>query len=262
MKRIGTGMAVVLALAALAAVCWVKVRSPLVVGTDATRPPLAALGGENGTEVVGYEVEVAKAIAAKLGKPLEVVNLPREALWPALATGRVDLVMAGMAIEESVPGVVFSDPYYEAGLVGLILAGGESPASREELRERKIGAMEGSKGAGVALELAGKDNVRLAATMKDAVVDLMNSKVEAAIVDEQAARQFVKLHPELEPVRLDFGSESYGVAVRQGDARRLGKINEALAELRADGRQERLVQEWMVRMVDIRALPEETESVP
>ena len=258
MKRIGTGMAAGLALAALAAVCWMIARSPLVVGMDATRPPLASLGGESGAAVEGYEVEVARAIAAKLGKPLEIVNLPREALWPALATGRVDLVMAGMAIGDSVPGVEFSDPYYEAGPAMLVLAGGGVPGAKEELRGRKIGAVKGSKGAEVAMALAGKENVRLAATMKDGVVDLMNSKVEAAIVDEQAARQFIQINPELVQVGWDLGREAYGVAVRQGDGRRLGKVNEALAELKADGRQELLVQEWMVRMVDIRALPEES----
>ena len=254
MKKFVLGTMAVLAVVALFSACGKKDGTRyLVMGTNAEFPPFETRGGEGGAEVVGFDVEVAKAIAAKVGLPLKVEDMKFDSLLPALSAGKVDLVLAGMTITpERAQNVDFSVPYYKATQVVLILAGGPVPATKEELKGLKIAVQLGTTGDGLAAEITGQENVRQFTSAMDAVVEMMNSKVDAVIIDEQPALQFAEKNPELMLVRLAFDDEFYGVAVKKGNAELLAKVNEALAEIAADGRYDQFVDQWMVKIMDIR----------
>jgi polar amino acid transport system substrate-binding protein len=260
MKKILFGALTVLALVALLAACSRKDNTKyLVMGTNAEFPPFETRGGADGSEVVGFDVEVAKAIAAKVGLPLKVEDMKFDSLLPALDAGKVDLVLAGMTITpERAQNVDFSTPYYKATQVVLIRAGDPVPAAKEELKGRTIAVQLGTTGDGAAVEITGQENVRQFTSTMDAVVELMNSKVDFVIIDEQPAIQFQKKNAQdLQLVRLAFDDEFYGVAVKKGNAELLAKINEALVEIAADGRYDQAVDQWMVQMVS--AAPEASE---
>ena len=252
MKKILCGTVAVLALAALLAACGRKDSTKyLVMGTNAEFPPFETRGGANGSEVVGFDVEVARAIAAKAGLPLKIEDMKFDSLLPALSAGKVDLVLAGMTItDERSRNVDFSTPYYKATQVVLILAGSPIPQTKEDLKGVKIAVQLGTTGDGAAVEIAGQDNVRQFTSAMDAVVELMNGKVECVVIDEQPAIQFAKKNPELMLVRPQFDDEFYGVAVKKGNAELLAKVNEALAEIAADGRYDQFVDRWMVQGAD------------
>ena len=252
MKKFLFGTLTVLALVALLAACGKKEATKyLVMGTNAEFPPFETRGGEGGQEVVGFDVEVAKAIAAKVGLPLKVEDMKFDSLLPALSGGKVDMVLAGMTINpERAQNVDFSAPYYKATQVVLILAGSPVPQSKEDLKGLKIAVQLGTTGDGVATEITGQENVRQFTSTMDAVVELMNSKVDAVVIDEQPALQFAKKNPELMLNRVAFDDEFYGVAVKKGNAELLAKVNEALAEIAADGRYDQFVDQWMVKMAD------------
>ena len=219
----------------------------LVMGTNAEFPPFETRGGADGTEVVGFDVEVARAIAAKVGLPLRIEDMKFDSLLPALNAGKVDLVLAGMTItEERARNVDFSEPYYKATQVVLVRGDSAVPESKEALKGQVIAVQLGTTGDGMAAEITGQENVRQFTSAMDAVVELMNRKVEAVIIDEQPALQFVKKNPGLVLVRLAFDDEFYGVAVKKGNAELRAKVNEALAEIAADGRYEQFVNQWMV----------------
>ena len=251
MKKILCGTVAVLALAALLAACGKKDTTKyLVMGTNAEFPPFETRGGANGSEVVGFDVEVARAIAAKAGLPLKIEDMKFDSLLPALDAGKVDMVLAGMTITpDRAKNVDFSDPYYKATQVVLIRKGDPVPTSKEDLKGRTISVQLGTTGDGAAAEIAGQENVRQFTSMIDAVVELMNSKVDFTVLDEQPAINFQKKNPaDLELVRLAFDDEYYGVAVKKGNAELLAQINEALAEIAAGGRYDRFVDHWMVQM--------------
>ena len=252
MKKILFGTLTVLAMAALLAACGKKEAGKvLVMGTNAEFPPFETRGGANGSEIVGFDVEVAKAIAAKVGLPLKIEDMKFDSLLPALSAGKVDLVLAGMTItDERSQNVDFSTPYYKATQVVLILAGSPIPQTKEDLKGVKIAVQLGTTGDGAAVEIAGQDNVRQFTSAMDAVVELMNGKVECVVIDEQPAIQFAKKNPELMLVRPQFDDEFYGVAVKKGNAELLAKVNEALAEIAADGRYDQFVDRWMVQAAD------------
>ena len=249
MKKFLFGTLTVLAMAALLAACGKKDAAKyLVMGTNAEFPPFETRGGANGSEVVGFDVEVAKAIAAKVGLPLKIEDMKFDSLLPALSAGKVDLVLAGMTITpERAQNVDFSSPYYKATQVVLILAGSPVPQSKEDLKGVKIAVQLGTTGDGAAVEIAGQENVSEFTSAMDAVVELMNSKVECVVIDEQPALQFLKKNPELMLARPEFDDEFYGVAVKKGNAELLAKVNEALAEISSDGRYDQFVDQWMVQ---------------
>lgn len=238
---------VILMLAAVLAGCGKCNRTKyLVMGTDAEFPPFESR--DNG-EVVGFDVEVARVIAAKVGLPLKIADMDFERLLPTLAAGEVDMVLAGLTITpERAQTVDFSVPYYKAKQVALVLKGGAIPKTKEDLRGRKLAALVGSTGDEVATELTGEKKVRQCTSTMEAVVSLMNSRVYAVIIDEQPARLFAKKNPELKLVDLDFEDEFYGVAIQKGNTELRAKIDEALLEIVADGRYEQFVDDWMVRM--------------
>lgn len=242
-------IALALAIAALAAWFVVLGRPPrLKLGTCANFPPFE-FREEGGID--GFDVELARAIAATAGLKLKIVDLEFNELIPALVKGQVDLVLAALSITEERRAVVdFSAPYYRATQVALIRQGEPAPASQEDLRGRRIGAQLGTTGAGAAEELAASEDIRRANSPLGAVVDLMNGRVEAVILDEQPAIRFAQKSPGLRWVRLGFEEEFYGVAVKPGNAALLETVNQTLAEMAADGRRDRLTDRWMVRMTD------------
>ncbi len=249
MKKFLFGSLTILAVAVLLAACGQKDTTKyLVMGTNAEFPPFETLGGTDGSEVVGFDVEVAKAIAAKVGLPLKIEDMKFDSLLPALGAGKVDMVLAGMTInEERRQNVDFSAPYYKATQVVLVPAdSGFVPASKDDLKGKIIAVQLGTTGDGVAAEITGQDNVRPFTSAMDAVVELTNKKVDCVVIDEQPALQFAKKNPQLSLIRLAFDDEFYGVAVKKGNAELLAKINEALAEIAADGRYDRFVEQWMV----------------
>lgn len=248
MKKFGFGAAVVLAAAVwLAAGCGRKDANILKLGTDARFPPFEMRGDATSAKVVGFDVDVARAIAAGAGKKLEIVEMDVERLLPALADGQVDFAMATFPLDgEGRELVDFSAPYYDASPVAVILAGGFVPETKEELKGMRTAAVAGTPAYAAAEEFASADQLRAVATPLAAAVDLMNSQVDLAMLDEQPADVLAARHPELMLVRPGFATVGYGVAVRKGDTNLLAVVDRTVAEMKADGRLQQLVERWVV----------------
>lgn len=239
----------ILALGTWLAACAKKAEpQALVLGTNAEFPPFETLGGKDGAEVVGFDVEVAKAIAAKAGRPLAIRNMPFDRLLPALAAGQLDFVLAGLTITpERAQAVDFSEPYYKATQAVLVLAGGAVPEKKDELKGMAIGVQRGTTGEQAAADLVGREKVRPFSSVSAAAAELLKGGVDAVIVDEQPAIQLVRKEPRLALVRLGFEDEYYGVAVRPGDAALLATVNDALADIQTDGRYDLFLDQWLLQ---------------
>ena len=249
MKKFWIGSAMVLAAAALLAGCGRKDATKyLVMGTDAKFPPFEMRGGPESKDVVGFDVAVAQAIAAKVGRPLKIVEMDFDRLLPALAEGKVDLVLAALSITPERRALVdFSVPYYKATQVALILAGEPVPQTNEELKGMRTAAQAGTTGYAIAEDLTSAENLRAVASPQAAAVDLMNSQVDLVILDEQPAIHLAERNPELYLIRPEFDEEFYGVAVRKGNTNLLETVDQALGEISADGRYDQFVDRWLIR---------------
>ena len=239
----------VMAAAVLLAGCGQKDANVLTLGTDAERPPLAQRTGDT---VAGFEIDLAEAIAQEAGKALKIVALSADKLLPALAAGKVDLVLAGLETSGEPPAeVAYSEPYYKARQMALILAGGPVPESQEELRGGRVGALAGTPGAVAAADLTAAENLRFVAAPMAAARDLMNSQLDTAILDEETAVFLAEHHPELMLIDPGYPAASYAAAVRKSDTNLLAAVNRTLAATAADGRREKLVGKWLIYEADV-----------
>ena len=116
----------------------------IVMGTNAEFPPFEYREGE---KVVGFDVEIAKKIAEKLGAELQIEDMTFDGLIPALEAGKIDFIAAGMSItEERKKNVDFSNGYYKASQVIITLKDNTEINGPEDLENKTIGVQLGTTG--------------------------------------------------------------------------------------------------------------------
>lgn len=202
----------------------------IVMGTNAAFPPFEQV---EGTEVVGFDVDLAKAIAEKLGKELVIEDMEFASLINAVNTGKIDFIAAGMTInEERAAQVDFTAPYFQSKQV-IIVAEGADIATAEDLEGKKVGVQLGTTGDLFATD-AGLNPVQFDKGAL-AVMDLVNAKIDAVILDEEPAKLIVANQTGVQIIEAPFIDEQYGIAVKKGNTELLTQIDEILAEMQADG---------------------------
>lgn len=202
--------------------------------TEATFPPYEF---RQGTEVVGIDVEICKAIAAELGKTLKIEDVEFDSVLPSLIANKAELAAAGITVNEDRKKMVdFSDPYVETGIV--IISPTAAPIkTAEEAKGKRIGVQNGTTSADYCVEQLGQEPDRFDspasafAALKVGKVDLVISDVDPAenLVKDQAGYAITS-----EPRFLT--SESYAVAIKKGQPELLATINKVIANLKETGK--------------------------
>ena len=217
--------------AALFCGCSRQDSSTVKMITEATFPPYEFLRGQ---EIVGIDVEICRAVAAKLGKDFKVETVDFDSVIPAVISGKADLAAAGITVtEDRKKNVDFSIPYVKTGIVVIYRksAGFAGPA---QLKGRKIGVQGGTTSETYVLEQLKQEPDR-SRSPAEAVAALKSGRVDFVIADIDPAKNCVKGEPDL--AISDFvTSEEYAVAIRKGQPELLKAINETIAEIKADGR--------------------------
>jgi polar amino acid transport system substrate-binding protein len=210
----------------------------LVVGTDAAYAPFESQD-EKG-EIVGFDIEVVKAIAAKAGLEVKFVNTPWEGIFNALAQGDRDLLVSAITItDERRQTMDFSAPYFDAHQ--LIAVKGDSQIARfEDLKPLKVGVQTGTTGDEVVTNLLGKDStaIKRFESTPLALKELEAGGVDAVVADNGVVVHYVANNQGAQFKTVNdtaFTPEQYGIAVKKGNAELLEKINKGLADIRADG---------------------------
>ncbi|OQY40030.1 MAG: basic amino acid ABC transporter substrate-binding protein [Spirochaetaceae bacterium 4572_7] len=216
----------------------------ITMGTNAYFPPFESIGGASGDEIVGFDVEIAKAIAQKAGLKLEIKDLEFDTLLTALNAEKVDFVIAGMTItEKRAKSVNFSTPYYEATQAVIVQTSNNDIVTKDDIKNKKIAVQLGTTGNGVADDFS--KSVTAFNTGFEAIMELKNGKVDLIIIDEQPALAFLKKNSDLKIVEMKFEPEFYGIAVKKGNLDTLEIINATLQELKSSGKYDELMSEFM-----------------
>ncbi len=207
----------------------------LIWGTNAAFEPYEYMEGDS---VVGIDAEIADAIAAKLGLTAQVENMDFDAIVPAVTTGKVDIGLAGMTIDEDrLKNVNFSTPYVEAGQA-IIVKDGSDIASAADLSGKVIGVQRGTTGDEYVSDDAngvGAASVERYANGPDAAQALLTDKIDAVVIDNEPAKKLVANADGLVKLDETLTSEQYAIAVAKDNTALLDAVNNALAELEADG---------------------------
>ena len=206
------------------------------MGTEASYPPYEFLRGR---EVVGVDVEVCRAVAEKVGRPLRVVNVDFDAVIASVVSGKADLAAAGLTVtEDRRTSVDFSDPYLTTGLV-VIYRKADPVLTGAACKGRRIGVQGGTTSDDYVVRELHEEPERFRSDA-EAVVALKGGRCDVVICDLILARNCIRGVSELALSDL-ITTEEYAIAVRKGRPDLLRAINETLRELKADGRLDR----WM-----------------
>ena len=204
--------------------------------TEASYPPYEFLRGR---EVVGVDVEVCRAVAEKVGRPLRVVNVDFDAVIASVVSGKADLAAAGLTVtEDRRKSVDFSDPYLTTGLV-VIYRKADPVLTGAACKGRRIGVQGGTTSDDYVVRELHEEPERFRSDA-EAVVALKGGRCDVVICDLILARNCIRGVSELALSDL-ITTEEYAIAVRKGRPDLLRAINETLRELKADGRLDR----WM-----------------
>ena len=229
---------------------WARIQQEglMRVGMDASWPPFEYIDGSTG-QIVGLDVDLARAIGQRLGVEVELVNVGFDSLYDALYVGRFDAIVSALPYDPLLyADVAYSISYFNAGQVLVV---SESANRRigevNDLTGKRLGVEWGSEGDVVARRLQRKiEGLSLEnyMTPQDVLSALKEGEVEAAIADAVSAHQFIAAEGDVQVVGDPLTDELYVIAVQLDSPLFLKAINEALVGVREDGTLERLQGKW------------------
>ncbi len=213
----------------------------LIMATNAYFEPYEYYEGEN---VVGIDVEIATAIAEKLGMTLEVEDMEFDSIIAAVNSGKAHIGAAGMTVtEDRLQNVDFTDPYTTATQVIIVQEGSEI-AGADDLSGKKIGVQLGTTGDIYASDVEGATIEQYNKGM-DAVQALANGIIDAVIIDNEPAKQFVAKAEGLKILDEEFVIEEYAIAIAKGNEELLDDVNKALDAIIADGTVKGIIDKYI-----------------
>ena len=228
---------------------WARIQREGVmrVGTDPSWPPFEYIDEATG-QIVGFDVDLARAVGQRLGVEVELVNVGFDSLYDALYVGRFDAIVSALPYDPLLYGdVAYSISYFNAGQVLVVRTDEREISEVEDLSGKRLGVEWGSEGDVVGRRLQRKiEGLKLENYMapQDVLRALKGGEVEAAIVDAVSAYQFIAVEGGVQVVGHPLTDELYVVAVRLDSPLLLRAINEALVEMREDGTLERIQAKW------------------
>ncbi len=221
----------------------------LVVGTEPTFPPFDTTA-EDGS-ITGFDMELIQAIAEDQGFEVEFRSMEFDGLITALQTNVIDIIAAGMdATEARAEQVDFSDPYWEASLIVAVANDNDTIKSIDDLTpDMKVAAQIGTTGASKVEQLREEGKIGEAVILNGvdtAMLQLANGDVQAVINDTPVTAAYIAKQPDKIKMVGDEIKESdpYAIAVQKGNTELLEKINAGLANVKADGTFDKLIEKW------------------
>ena len=209
----------------------------LRIGTEGAYPPFNGIDASG--QAVGFDLDIGKALCAKMKTECEVVTSDWDGIIPALNAKKFDFIVASMSItDERKQAVDFTDPYYTNKLQFVAPKSVDFKTDKDSLKGKVIGAQRATI-AGTWLEdnMADVVTIKLYDTQENAYLDLSSGRLDGVLADKFVQYDWLKSDAgkefefKGEPV---FDNDKIGIAVRKGDPLR-EKLNAALKEIVADG---------------------------
>lgn len=221
----------------------------LTMSTNASFPPYEMVADDGSFE--GIDIEVAGAIAEKLGLELQVDDMGFDAALQAAQTGKSDMVMAGVTVTEERQAVMdFSNSY--ANGVQVVIVKEDSPIQTLDdlANANMIGCQMGTTGYIYCSDTVenggyGEDHVTPYDDGAAAVQALVNGQIDAVVIDNMPAQEYVAANPGLRILDTEYANEDYAIGVAKGNTALLDAINGALEELTNDGTIQSIVDKYI-----------------
>ena len=223
--------------AAFALVSQAAVADKLRIGTEGAYPPFNLLDASG--KVVGFDMDIAHALCAKMKAECEVVTSDWDGIIPALNAKKFDFIVASMSItDERKQAVDFTDPYYTNKLQFIGPKSAKVSVDKVGLKGKAVGTQRATiAGEWLEKNMGDAVDLKLYDTQENAYLDLSSGRIDLVLGDVFVNWGWLKSDAgkdfefKGEPV---FDNDKIGIAVRKNDPLR-EKLNAALKEIIADG---------------------------
>jgi polar amino acid transport system substrate-binding protein len=225
---------------------------PLRVGVAATREPFSFVDKDG--RVTGHDGELARRIAQRLRRPIEFHNMKFMSLIPALASGKIDMIVTGMtATDERRKSVDFTQSYFanaqvllvrKSGAAAAVAGGGLELRSHDDLGDKRIGVMLGTVYDGYAAKMWPKADIQHYQAFPDLILALDAGKVDAILYDAEPLREILRERPDLTRLGPPLFTLPMGIGFRKGNPLR-EQFNRFLGEIRRNGVYDDMTTRWI-----------------
>ncbi|MEI0448105.1 amino acid ABC transporter substrate-binding protein [Brachyspira intermedia] len=228
----------------------VKDAGKLVLGLDDTFAPMG-FRDENG-EVVGFDIDLAREVANRLGVALEIKPIEWSSSILSLNKGDVDVLWNGVTINEARKQQInFSKPYLNNKLVIVKAVDDNTINSKDDLSGKVLGVQVGSNDEALTADPSSKNakEIRRYDVNVNAFLDLQAKRIDAVVIDEVAAQYYIaeKKAPFVVVENSPLTEELYGIGFRKSDAKLLAEVDKILDEMRADGTAAKISEKWFAK---------------
>ena len=226
----------------------------LIMATNAQFPPYEMVAdgeGFNGTGFEGIDVEIASAIAGKLGLELQIDDMEFTSALTAVQNNAADVILAGLTYNAERDEVLDFTDSYSTGVQVVIVTEDSDITSIDDLaNDKMIGTQAGTTGWSLASASPedggyGEDHVNGYDSGALAVQALLNGQIDAVIIDNAPAEEFVAANEGLKILETPWITEDYCAAVDEGNTALLEAINSALVELIDDGTVQEILDKYI-----------------
>ena len=214
----------------------------LTMATNAAFPPYEMT--TDAGEFEGIDIETAQAIADKLGLELQIDDMDFDAALLSVQQGKADIVMAGVTVTDERKAVMDFSDSYATGIQSIIVPEGSDIASPDDLAGKKIGTQRGTTGYIYCSDHFGDENVVAYDDGLTAVQALNNGQVDAVVIDNAPAQEFIAANPGLKILDTSYAEEDYAIGMAKGSSLE-DAVNAALKELKADGTLQSIVDKYI-----------------
>ena len=221
----------------------------LTISTNAQFPPYESVAddgkGYEGTGFEGIDIEIAYALAQKLGLELVVDDMDFDSALSAVQTGKSDIVAAGVTVTPERQNTMSFTDSYANGVQVVIVKEGSDIKSIDDLEGKQIGTQRGTTGYLYCTDDFGEENVIAYDDGLTAVQALNNGQVDAVVIDNEPAKAYVESNPGLKILDTSYAEEDYAIGMNKSNTALLEAVNAALEELKADGTLQSIVDKYI-----------------
>ena len=220
-------------------------KSKLTVACDATWPPFEIVN-EQTKQLDGFGPELMRAIAAKAGLDIELVNVGFDSVLAGVSQCQYDMAVSSITItEERKKTILFSDPYFAAGQIVTVSKDNTTVKNKDDLAGKTVGGQIGTTGIIEAGKIPGA-KVKTFDEVGFAFQAVINGQIDAVIADNPIAAGYVnKSKDRLRTAGPVFTDEYFGIAICRKNAYLVPKVNAALKALKDEGFIDSLSKKWV-----------------
>ena len=227
---------------------YIEKNGKIIVGLDATFAPMGFTDKDD--NIVGFDVDLAKAVGEKLGVEMEFKSIDWDAKYTELDAKNIDCIWNGMsATPERAEKLSLSKEYFNNKIVVMTLKGEVKVAKSEDLANYNVGIQADSSALEVVKEDKAydkfKDKIKEYKSYDDAITDMQAGRMDCVVIDEVLGNyKNTKMKNALKECKYNFGDDFYAIGFRKDDKELTKKVNDALQELIDDGEAAKISKKW------------------